>query len=308
MDLLWLGETGAHDATLVGGKAAHLSQLAAEYRVPIGFCLSTAAFEYASHASLQLPSALSHALEAAYHTLADHLNHDQPSVAVRSSAADEDGSNDSFAGQHETYLNVRGISAVVDAVQRCWASARAERVLEYRCQRGLSTERIRLAVLVQHLIVADSSAVVFSTNPVTGNPNEIVINANWGLGESIVGGLVTPDTYIIRKSDGQIVSRQVAEKRHMTIAVSGGTREVEIPRYLRARAVLADAQVQMVAQLAMSLEKRMGWPVDVECAYHADHLYLLQCRPITTAMPVMSAPHYVPAVELPASLVTIDQQ
>lgn len=298
MDLLWLGESGAHEATLVGGKVANLSQLAAEYRVPVGFCLSTAAFENTAHTSLQLPLALCHALEAAYHTLAAHAQQENPSVAVRSSAADEDGSDDSFAGQHETYLNVRGINAIVDAVQRCWVSAHADRVLEYRRQRGLSTERIRLAVLVQHLVVADSSAVVFSTNPVTGNPNEIVINANWGLGESIVGGLVTPDTYIVRKSDLHLVSRQVAEKRHMTVAIPGGTREVDIPRYLRMRPVLTDTQIHEIAQLAMALEVRMGWPVDVECAYQGDQLYLLQCRPITTAMPVMSMPQHLPAMRV----------
>lgn len=291
MELIWLGETGAHDAALVGGKVANLSRLAAEYRVPMGFCLSTAAFERAALAGPQLPPPLYHALEAAYRTMSAHAQNDDPSVAVRSSAADEDGHADSFAGQHDTYLNVRGIHALVDAVQRCWASARTPHALDYRRQRGLSANAIRLAVLVQRLIVADASAVVFSANPVTGNPDEIVINANWGLGESIVGGLATPDTYTVRKSDLHLIARQVAEKRHMTVAVADGTREVDVPRYLRSMPVLADDQVREIARLAWSLEQRMGWPVDVECAYQADHLYLLQCRPITTlAMPAMLPP------------------
>jgi pyruvate,water dikinase len=195
---------------------------------------------------------------------------------------DEDGPGASFAGQHETYLNVVGAEAVAEAVARCWASARSPRALEYRRRQGLPLEGVRIAVLVQQLIPADVSSVVFSANPVTGSGNEVMINASWGLGESIVGGTVTPDTYVVRKTDVRIVSRQVAEKRKMTVMVPGGTREVSVPRFLRAQPTLKDNQAVEMARLAVALEERMGHPVDVECAVHAGELYVLQCRPITT--------------------------
>jgi len=120
-------------------------------------------------------------------------------VAVRSSALDEDGAGASFAGQHETYLNVVGAAAVAEAVARCWASVRSSRALEYRRRQGFPLDGARIAVLVQQLIPADVSSVVFSANPVTGSRDEVMINASWGLGESIVGGTVTPDTYVVRR-------------------------------------------------------------------------------------------------------------
>jgi len=134
------------------------------------------------------------------------------------------------------------------------------------------------------LIPADVSAVVFSANPVTGSQDEVVINASWGLGESIVSGTVTPDTYVMRKADLTVVNRQIAEKRHMTVPTPGGTREVEVPRFLRTQPTLDDHQATEIAWLAVALETKLGWAVDIECAYHAGRLYLLQCRPITTLL------------------------
>jgi len=167
-------------------------------------------------------------------------------------------------------------------VARCWASAYSARALQYRRERGLSLDGFGIAVLGQHLVRADVSSVMFSANQVTGNRDEVMINASWGLGESIVGGAVTPDTYLVRKAAMAGVSRHIAEKRRMTVVASDGTREVEVPRFLRTQPALRDDQVAELAQLGVALERRMGHPVDVECAYHADTLYLLQCRPITT--------------------------
>jgi len=197
---------------------------------------------------------------------------------------DEDGGAASFAGQHDTFLNIFGTDAIIEAIERCWESAYTARALDYRRQQGLSTENIGLAVLVQRLVPADVSAVVFSANPITGDRGEVVINASWGLGESIVGGTVTPDTVIVGKADHAVHSRLIAEKRRMTVAVPGGTREVDVPRLLRTQPALTDTQIGAMAALAASLETTMGWPVDVECAFHGDRLYLLQCRPITTLM------------------------
>jgi phosphoenolpyruvate synthase/pyruvate phosphate dikinase len=280
MELLWLGHPDAHCSALVGGKAAHLSQLADQHRVPHGFCLTTAAYDLTLRHRQQLPESLCHTLAAAYATLADQVGQANPSVAVRSSAADEDGALASFAGQHETFLNISGLEPLVHAVHQCWESAYSPRVLAYRRQNGLESPP-RVAVLIQRLVAADVSMVVFSANPISGSRDEVLINASWGLGESIVGGTVTPDMYLVRKHDLTVTARQICDKRRMTVLVSGGTREVDVPRVLRLRQALDDTQATEIAQLAVALEAHMGWPVDVECAIQQGSLYLLQCRPIT---------------------------
>jgi pyruvate,water dikinase len=277
MNLLWLGDPKSFEARLVGGKAANLSRLARMYhRVPDGFSLPVTVMDEAH--PLDLRNEITRAISdlMACHSLDDFI------AAVRSSAVDEDGATASFAGQHETYLNIVGADAIIQAVTRCWESARSERALEYRRQQGLSVKRPQLAVLVQQLVASDVSAVIFSANPITGSRDEVMINASWGLGESIVGGTVTPDTFVVRKSDLAITNRTIADKQHMTVSASGGTHEVEVPRFLRSEASLNDEQAIEMARLAITLESTMEHPVDVECAYANGELYLLQCRPITT--------------------------
>jgi len=277
MNLLWLGDPKSFDAALVGGKAANLSRLARMYhRVPDGFSLPVAVMDEAHPLDLrdEITCAISDLM--ACHSLPNFI------AAVRSSAVDEDGATASFAGQHETYLNIVGADAIIQAVIRCWESARSEHALHYRRQQRLSVERPQIAVLVQQLIPADVSAVVFSAHPVTGNRAEVIINASWGLGESIVGGTVTPDTFVVRKSDLAITSRTIVDKQHMTVSTSGGTHEVEVPRFLRNEVCLNDGQILEIAELALTLEATMEHPIDVECAYAGGELYLLQCRPITT--------------------------
>ena len=278
MELVWLGDVAAHDPLLTGGKAAALSRLAAGFRVPPGFVLTTEAFER----SPELTAAI---LEAAYTRLGQIVGAEAPRVAVRSSAVDEDGAATSFAGQHETYLNLVGVEQVVGAVVRCWESARSERALGYRVHHGLATSEPTLAVLVQQLVPADVSAVVFSANPLTGARDEVVINASWGLGESIVGGTTTPDTIVVRRSDLAVVRHTVGEKRRMTVSVPGGTREVEVSALLRNRLAVSDEQIAAMARLAIALEETAGHPVDVECAIAGGELFLLQSRPITTLAP-----------------------
>jgi len=277
MNLLWLGDPKSFDAALVGGKAANLSRLARMYhRVPDGFSLPVTVMDEAHPLDLrdEITAAISDLMNC--HRLQGFI------AAVRSSAVDEDGATASFAGQHETYLNIVGADAIVQAVTRCWESARSEHALDYRRQQGLSVERPQIAVLVQQLVPADVAAVVFSTNPITGDHDEVMINASWGLGESIVGGTVTPDTFIVRKSDLAIVQRVIQDKQRMTVSALDGTHEVEVPRFLRNEASLNDEQVIEMAKLALTLEATMEYPVDVECAYAKGELYLLQCRPITT--------------------------
>ena len=178
---------------------------------------------------------------------------------MRSSAIGEDGAESSFAGQHETVLDVRGVDAIVDAVLACWRSASSDRAVAYKKERGI-TAPPRVAVLVQELVPAAAAAIAFSADPVSGDRETVVIDACVGLGEAIASGTVTPDTYAVRKSDVAIVKRTVAGERP----------------------ALDDAQVREVARLAMALETEAGLPVDVECAFAGGTLYLIQSRPITT--------------------------
>jgi len=291
MDILWLGQTACHDPTVVGGKAANLSRLSHTYRIPPGFCLTTVAFDGVSKdevkdakrlAAQPLPATLYGQLSEAYQQLADLCRIPEPSVAVRSSAVDEDGGTASFAGQHDTYLNVVGVEAVATAIMQCWASADSPRILAYRRQHGLPTDKARIAVLIQQLVPAEVSAVVFGANPVSGDPHEVMINASWGLGESVVSGTVTPDSFVLRKQDLTVTSRHIAQKQRMTIATTERAGEVDVPRRLQTQPALSDAQIIELARLASELERVMGWPVDLECAYHEGQLYLLQCRPVTT--------------------------
>jgi phosphoenolpyruvate synthase/pyruvate phosphate dikinase len=283
-ELLWLDETGCDDAKVVGGKAANLGRLMTVHRVPPGFCLTAAAHaRWAGDTSPEgpFPDDLRSLVEEAYSTLGRRADAEALVVAVRSSAVDEDGAEASFAGIYITCLNVRGADDVLRAIARCWASAADPRVKTYRESRGLSPAGV--GVLVQELVVADAAAVAFSKNPTTGAADEIVINANWGLGESIVGGLATPDTWVLNKADLSTRSFHLGPKEHMTILAGSGTREVSVMRTMRARPSLGDAQVRALADLTVRLEEKMGWPVDVECAFQRDELYLLQCRPVTAA-------------------------
>jgi pyruvate, water dikinase len=277
MNLLWLGDPKSFDSSLVGGKAANLSRLARMYhRVPDGFCLPVTVMDEAHPRELRDEIAQAVSDLMACHSLPELV------VAVRSSAVDEDGAAASFAGQHETFLNIVGVDSILQAVTRCWESARSERALDYRRKQGLSGACVQLAVLVQQLVASDVSAVVFSANPITGSRDEIVINASWGLGESIVGGKVTPDTFIVRKSDLAVMERVIADKQRMTVSAPHGTREVDVPRFLRKEAALNDERAVEMAKLARTLEGTMEHPVDVEAAYAGGQLYVLQCRPITT--------------------------
>ena len=291
LNVLWLGEKDCHTVVKVGGKAANLSRLAADYRVPPGFCIvpevryqimSGAVTGYSNPATEHIPAYLQSLVRGAYEQLGVQCGTTAPSVAVRSSALDEDGHSSSFAGQYDTYLNIVGAENICDAIMRCWASADGDRMQSYRQEQNLNATSSGLAVLVQQLVQAETSGVVFSANPVNGNRNELMINASWGLGESVVSGTVTPDTLIIRKGDFHVVDSFLGPKSRMTVLSDNGTEEVDVPTARQKVMCLNDEQVHEVAELAVSLEDRMGWPVDLEFAYRGDDLFLLQCRPITT--------------------------
>ncbi|MEE8422178.1 MAG: PEP/pyruvate-binding domain-containing protein [Dehalococcoidia bacterium] len=275
-EILWLGDERCGEVALVGGKAANLSQLADVHLVPPGFALTAVA------SSVGLTDPLADDVRRAYRGLGARIGMRAPRVAVRSSAIDEDGAGASFAGQHDTYLNITGEDAVVDAVARCVGSARSVEALAYREQQGLTTDDAQMAVLVQQLVASDVSAVIFSVNPITQDHDEVLINSSWGLGESVVSGTVTPDMYVVRKSDYAVISSQVSSKEQMTVMTEDGTEEVPVPAERRDEPSLTASQAIEMARLATKLEAAMGWPADIECAVAYDELYLLQCRPITT--------------------------
>jgi pyruvate,water dikinase len=203
-------------------------------------------------------------------------------VAVRSSAVDEDGIGESFAGLHDTFLNVVGAEAVVEAVIKCWRSLGNEQAIEYRKNNGLEIDSAAMGVVVQQLVFADVSAVAFSANPVNNSRDEVLINANYGLGEAVVSGLTTPDSIVIDRNDLSQQAVTIGAKETMTVRTEDGTAEKPVPRIMQGMAVLTEEQATEIAELVVNLEIHNGWPVDVELAIHDSQLYLLQCRPITT--------------------------
>ena len=288
-EIVWLGDQECHDVEQVGAKAANISQIADGFNVPRGFALSVDAFSRWSEQAMaagadvtNVPDDFKEHVANAYQQLADTVGEDSPAVAVRSSATDEDSGGASFAGQHDTYLNISGDDAVSAAIIKCWGSLQNAEAIAYRESAGIDLDGARMAVLVQHLVAADTSGVVFSANPITGSRDEVMINLAWGLGEAVVGGMVTPDTFIVSKGDFKIVSETIAEKMIMTVSTPDGTREVEVPRIMRSAPSGSPEQVIEVAQMADSLEEQLGWPVDAEFAFQGADLFLLQARPITT--------------------------
>jgi phosphoenolpyruvate synthase/pyruvate phosphate dikinase len=286
-EIAWLGDEASHDPKRVGPKAAHLSRLVTSFRVPPGFCLAVDVYR-AAGSSARVPEAVRAGVGDAYRQLADLIGEPEPSVAVRSSATGEDGQDASFAGQYDTLLNITGIDALLAAIETIWRSARSEPARSCRRAQGLAADDVGLAVLVQALVPADVSGVLFSANPVNGSPDEFVVSASWGLGESIVRGSVTPDTWSLDAESLDVRQETISDKLCMTIAVEGGTREIAVPKALRNRPSMSPEQLRVVARLGTRLEEANGWPVDVEFAFAGGRLYLLQCRPITGSDPAHS--------------------
>jgi pyruvate,water dikinase len=327
----WFHEIGSAELGHVGGKGANLGELTrAGLPVPPGFCVASSAYqdflketgldqliekilteidlddrEDVAGKSAQvrdliishpiLPEIADQVLDG-YHRLLNEnrdLLRAEVSLAIRSSATAEDQANASFAGQLETYLNVRGETSLLDHVRLCWASLWSDRVVSYIARQGLDHRLVSMSVVVQMMIPAEVSGVMFTANPVTRDNREIVLNASWGLGEAIVSGVVTPDTITVRKSDAHILSRQTSTKELMVAyAAGGGTEEIPVPENRRSIPVLSDHQVKALAELGKRIETYYGKPQDIEWGYCREQWFLLQSRPITTLsqQPEMKAP------------------
>jgi phosphoenolpyruvate synthase/pyruvate phosphate dikinase len=281
-EVLWLGDPRAADPALAGDKAAALSRLAAGHRVPPGFVLSL---------SGATPDRSARAAVAdAYRTLAERCGVADPPVVVRSSAVDEDGADASFDGRHDSVLGVAGAEQVWWAISRCAASLGDERAVAYRRRAGLPDAPRRAAVLVQWLVPADAAGVVFSANPITGARDVVLVNAAWGLGESIASGSVSPDLVVVDRATLALRGHVVADKHRMTVPLPGGVREVPVPARLARMPAIDDAQARAAAALAIALERETGRAVEVEVAWAGADLFLLRCRAMTTPEATASRP------------------
>jgi phosphohistidine swiveling domain-containing protein len=297
-----------------GGKGANLARLAASgFPVPPGFLISTAAYrayvdendldvlilsalaglqpddpaalEAASaairsrFAAGRLPSGLAGSISEAYAALG------QPPVAVRSSATAEDLPDTSFAGQQDTYLNVVGDGALLQAVINCWSSLWTARAIGYRARQGLPHEDLALAVVVQEMVPSEASGVLFTANPIDGRRTEMVVEATLGLGEALVSGRVDPDRYVVEAASGRIHSRARGAKA-LSIRAQEGGGTATVPEDAADRYALPDAVVGELALLGREVATFFGTPQDVEWAWAGGRLSLLQSRPITSLFPL----------------------
>jgi rifampicin phosphotransferase len=300
----------------VGGKGASLARLLrAGVPVPDGFHLTTAAYkqfvtsndlESGIQAALEkaetskpdtlesvsgeikelflqgsMPEKISEAIFQAYASLPE----DEPAVAVRSSATAEDLPEASFAGQQESFLNVRGEKNLREAVKRCWASLWTARAIGYRERQGFRHDRVAVAVVVQQLVPAEVSGILFTANPVTGARDELVINAALGLGEAVVGGLTTPDSFTLDHATLRVKERQTGRQEVETALSEHGTTERPLGPERAAQITLDDTQLARLAEMGLSIERHFGGPQDIEWAYADGYFWVLQARPITNLPP-----------------------
>lgn len=204
-------------------------------------------------------------------------------VAVRSSSTAEDLSCASFAGQQETYLNIQGEEALLDAVRRCWSSLFTSQAIFYRCHGGFDHAQVSMAVVVQKMVNAEKSGVLFTVDPVTRNRYIMVLEAVWGLGEGIVSGAITPDHYKVDRDDLSITYQMEAVKTKMFVkGANGGVEVVDVPPEKQHRAVLTADEIAALIQMGKRVQAHFGCPQDIEWGIEGGELYLLQSRPITT--------------------------
>ena len=296
----------------IGGKGASLARLAAAgLPVPDGFHVTTEAYRLFASAngleerilaavaavapdqpatleavSTQIGELFAHGampqdIAASIRRAYGELGGGNRPVAVRSSATAEDLPENSFAGQMETFLNMRGEASVLEAVKRCWASLWTARAIGYRARGGIDSRGLALAVVVQELVSAEAAGIMFTADPLTGMRDRVTINAAWGLGEAVVGGQVTPDTFAVNKITGKVVERRIGRKEVMTVRTPDGTREEPVPANRRDKAALGPAQAVTLARLALKIEELYGQPMDIEWALGRGRFSILQARPIT---------------------------
>ena len=313
--VIGLGQDGSTELAVVGGKGASLGRMVrAGFPVPSGFVVTTAGYDrclaandlragidallrdldYGSVGELEartakirqaivgceLPEGLAVEIVREYGELGD-----EPYVAVRSSGTAEDLAGASFAGQYDTYLDVRGGDALLDAVRRCWASMWTARVTAYRQGKGFDHADVGIAVVVQTMLEPDVAGVMFVGNPMNARADETVINASWGLGEAVVSGSVTPDEYVVARKTSTVEQRRLGAKELQVVRdpqAASGTVEQPVATERRGRYTLSDAQAVELAELGQRVTAYyQGLPQDIEWALSDGSLFLLQSRPVT---------------------------
>ncbi len=322
--VLWFDECDENSLPLVGGKNLSLGRMtAAGIPVPPGFAATTVAYQVfltnggiseqireslakvdaddvetiqrAGKAVRQLigstpvPQDVEQAIKQAYESLSHRCDVVAMPVAVRSSATAEDLPGASFAGQQETYLWVRGPNEVVESTRNCWASLFTDRAISYRIKMGFPHEEVLISVGVQRMVDARTAGVMFTLNPLTGDRSKITIDANWGLGESVVKGEVTPDNYLVDKVTFNIGRRTISPKtvEYVVDRQTGKVAPSEIPPERQTQPCLSDEEIEELTRLAKAIEKYYaGKPQDIEWAVDQDlpfpaNVLILQSRPET---------------------------
>ena len=304
--LVWFDSEACIDVATAGGKGASLARMT-QFGMPVppGFVVPAAALESAlgeTAAAIRAAlargeqgedlavvareiQALAHAADSggvfpreigdAYARLGDEVP-----VAVRSSACAEDSETASFAGQHETFLHVRGSEQIVERIRDCWVSFFSERALFYRSRRG-SLSDLEMAVVVQRMVEPDVAGVIFTIDPARGRRDRMVVEAVFGLGEGVVSGQLTPDHYVLAR-DGTAKRMRLASQPYALVAgEDGGTREQPLSPERGEAQTLNEHELRRLAALALVLEERLGGPLDVEWAIQNEELFVLQARPVT---------------------------
>jgi pyruvate, water dikinase len=332
--VLWFDKLRNTDVAVVGGKNASLGEMInAGLPVPFGFAVTAYSYERfilekkiaeniykiiketvtnpndpkqydtASKKIRELiektsmPKEIEVAIRAAYEDLNKRFNLKDTFVAVRSSATAEDLPDASFAGQQETYLNVRGADDLVAKVNKCWSSLFTPRAIFYRNEKGFPHEKVFISVGVQKMVNSRAAGVMFTINPVTGNRDEIVIEGNFGLGETVVSGVVNPDDFVVNKLTNEIKERRISRKtvKYVRDPKTGKTVHLDVPEAEQKTVCVSDTEILALAELAKKIEKHYGKPMDIEWAIDQDLPYpenmnLVQARPETVFGQKVEAP------------------
>ncbi len=323
--VLWFETLRNTDVPIVGGKNASLGEMInAGLPVPPGFAVTAYSYEkfieetriaekiyqviketvtdpndpkQYDNASKKIrelinrtsmPKDVENAIRSAYKTLCKRLKLKDPFVAVRSSATAEDLPDASFAGQQETFLNVKGVDDLLDKVVKCWSSLFTPRAIFYRNEKGFAHEKVFISVGVQKMVNSLAAGVMFTINPVTGNNDEIVIEGNYGLGESVVSGAVNPDDFVVDKKTMKITSRRISRKtiQYIRDPDTGKTVHLDVPEDKQKETCLNDEEIMKLAELGKFIEDHYGKAMDIEWAIDGDlsfprNMFLVQARPET---------------------------
>ena len=311
-DILWLAEIRKEDIPSVGGKGASLGEMTSVgLPVPTAFVITAQAFrrflvesklEDALFGKLKnldvenaelleataqevmklvlkakMPANLIKNIDEAYNKMGKNIV-----VAVRSSATAEDLPDASFAGQQETYLNIKGKKDLLEAVQKCWASLYGARAIYYRAKQGFDDRNVDIAVVVQQLVYSQKAGVMFSSHPITGEKTTI-IEGSWGLGEAVVSGTVSPDNYVYDQKGKRVIDRYIANKKTEILPDgNNGTKEVPVDKKRQDAVVLSDDEITKLAKFAKVAEEHYECPQDMEWGIVDGKIFILQSRPITT--------------------------